>query len=181
MVYSDAETSTTCGPNRVYGSLVDEWMTVSEEYIAHAMVCMHGHHGQQIEGAAAVTVASIMKKGLQERMGKQVVAIVCGGNVAGADVNYYIPFDFLTPFTKRTVVFDAPNLEVLSVIMDQKPDLHDVDDLVQMLCSTGISEAGPTLFRWFLIVTRPSKHHSLITQERMPYSSLTMPMWLVFW
>jgi threonine dehydratase len=77
------EDSITLGPCM---DLVDEWVTVSEEQIAHAMVGMHGHHGQQVEGAAAVTVASIMKKG-QELMGKQVVAIVCGGNVAGADLD----------------------------------------------------------------------------------------------
>ena len=67
-------------------NLVDDWVSVSEEQIAHAMVSMHGHHGQQIEGAAAVALASILKMG-PELMGKRVVAIVCGGNVAGADLD----------------------------------------------------------------------------------------------
>jgi threonine dehydratase len=77
------EDAITLGPCM---DLVDEWVTVSEEQIAHAMVGMHGHHGQQIEGAAAVTLASILKKG-NDLMGKHVVAIVCGGNVASADLD----------------------------------------------------------------------------------------------
>lgn len=62
--------------------LVDDWVTVSESEIAAAMVGFHGHHAAQIEGAAAVTIASIIKIA-PSLAGKHVVAVICGGNVGG--------------------------------------------------------------------------------------------------
>ena len=47
---------------------------------------MHGHHGQQIEGAAAVTLAAIMKAGPTIR-DKGVVGVVCGGNLDTKDLD----------------------------------------------------------------------------------------------
>ncbi len=67
-------------------TLVDEWVTVSEKDIAEALVGMHGHHGQQIEGAAAVTLAAIMKAGPTIR-DKGVVGVVCGGNLDTKDLD----------------------------------------------------------------------------------------------
>mmetsp|Transcript_10410 Transcript_10410/g.20565 ORF Transcript_10410/g.20565 Transcript_10410/m.20565 type:complete len:454 (+) Transcript_10410:117-1478(+) len=71
--------------------LVDDWVTVSESEIAAAMVGFHGHHAAQIEGAAAVTIASIIKMA-PSLAGKHVVAVICGGNVGGdmLDVAYDI-------------------------------------------------------------------------------------------
>lgn len=79
-IEDDAVTLSACR------DLVDEWVTVTEEEIAAAMVGMHGHHGQQIEGAAAVAIASIMKS-KESLMGKHVIGIVCGGNVDAADLD----------------------------------------------------------------------------------------------
>lgn len=62
-------------------TVVDHWVTVSEEEIAAAMVGVHGHHGTQIEGAAAVGVAGLMKCAPQVA-GKHSIVIICGGNVS---------------------------------------------------------------------------------------------------
>lgn len=95
------EDAITLGPCM---DLVDEWVTVSEEEIASAMVGMHGHHGQQIEGAAAVAIASIMKKGIELR-GQRVIGIVCGGNVSAVDLDaaYDIVRGLGRPAPKRLV------------------------------------------------------------------------------
>lgn len=62
-------------------AVVDHWVTVSEEEIAAAMVGVHGHHGTQIEGAAAVGVAGLMKCA-PKVAGKHSIVIICGGNVS---------------------------------------------------------------------------------------------------
>ena len=78
-IESDSRTFEACK------TLVDAWVTVSEKEIAEAMVGMHGHHGAQIEGAAAVTLAAIVKMGSQMR-DKTVVGVVCGGNLDSRDL-----------------------------------------------------------------------------------------------
>lgn len=60
---------------------VDDFITVTEEEIAAAMVGVHGHHGLAVEGAAGVAVASYIKMA-DEMHGKHAVVIICGGNVA---------------------------------------------------------------------------------------------------
>ncbi len=79
-IESDSCTFETCK------ALVDEWVTVSEKDIAEALVGMHGNHGQLVEGAAAVTLAAIMKAGVSIR-DKGVVGIVCGGNLDTKDLD----------------------------------------------------------------------------------------------
>lgn len=62
--------------------LVDEWITVTEQEIASAMVGVHGHHGIAIEGSAGVAVAAYIKSASSGAMkGKHAVIICCGGNV----------------------------------------------------------------------------------------------------
>jgi threonine dehydratase len=61
--------------------LVDEWVDVSEEAIAHAMrLFMEAHH-QMIEGSAGVAIA-----GFLERSGygadENAVVVICGGNIS---------------------------------------------------------------------------------------------------
>jgi threonine dehydratase len=72
-------------------NFVDHWVTVSEAEIASAMVGIHGHHSTQIEGAAAVTIASMIKMA-PALVGKNAVGIICGGNVSSEslDVAYDI-------------------------------------------------------------------------------------------
>lgn len=62
-------------------NLIDEYVLVYEEEILSAMRLVLKKHHQVIEGSAGVSVAAILK--LQEQFkGKNVAAIICGGNVS---------------------------------------------------------------------------------------------------
>lgn len=63
---------------------VDEWVSVTEEEIAHAMVAMERHSGRAIEGAAGVAVAGYLRSAqrLSNKGMNHAVVICCGGNVA---------------------------------------------------------------------------------------------------
>jgi threonine dehydratase len=61
--------------------LVDEYVLVSEEEIAESMREFIDSHHQLAEGAAGVAIAA-MKKAAAGFQGRNVVAIVCGGNVS---------------------------------------------------------------------------------------------------
>jgi len=63
--------------------VVDHTILVDEDAIAAGIKMMVEEHGKIIEGAAAVTIASLIKE--KERFeGRTVVLIICGGNI---DVN----------------------------------------------------------------------------------------------
>jgi len=59
---------------------VDEFVLLSEEEIAAAMVLVRRHHGMDIEGAAALGVAAALKLGERLR-GKRAALILSGGRV----------------------------------------------------------------------------------------------------
>jgi len=70
----------TFGPCRQY---VDDWVLVSEDDIRNGIKLIFEHHRYVIEGAAGVVVASFLK--VKERFkGKNVVLVICGGNI---DIN----------------------------------------------------------------------------------------------
>lgn len=60
--------------------IIDHTITVSEEQIRAAIQLMIHEHGKIIEGAAAVTIASLLKE-KQRFKGKKIVLIICGGNI----------------------------------------------------------------------------------------------------
>ncbi len=61
--------------------LVDNYVLVSEEEIAEAMREFIDSHHQLLEGAARVAIAAL-KKTADEFQGKNVVIIICGGNIS---------------------------------------------------------------------------------------------------
>ena len=64
--------------------LIDEWVSVTEDEIAAAMICMLDQHHKIIEGAAGVALAAFLKT--HERYsGRPVAVVLCGSNV-GTDV-----------------------------------------------------------------------------------------------
>ena len=66
-------------------TLVDDYVTVSEEEIKAAMRRFIELHHMLLEGAAGVVVAAYQK--LQERLeGKNVVLVICGANIGLADL-----------------------------------------------------------------------------------------------
>ena len=64
------------------GKYIDDFMAVTEDEIRESMAAFITRHRMLIEGAAAVPIASFLK--MKDRFrGKQVVIIICGGNVSG--------------------------------------------------------------------------------------------------
>ena len=62
-------------------SLVDEYVTVTENEIKESLLSFVHNHHMLIEGAAAVPIASFLKK-RNEYKGKNVVIIICGANIS---------------------------------------------------------------------------------------------------
>jgi threonine dehydratase len=60
---------------------VDHYILVNEEEIVHAIRLMLEEHHMVVEGAAGVTVASFLKE-TNRFKGKNVVLIICGGNIS---------------------------------------------------------------------------------------------------
>jgi threonine dehydratase len=72
--------SITFEPCRRY---VDEWLLVTEDEIREGIKLIFQEHRYVIEGAAGVVVASFLK--LRDRLAeKNVVLVICGGNIEGA-------------------------------------------------------------------------------------------------
>jgi threonine dehydratase len=59
---------------------VDGWMLVGESEIADAVRLVHQEHGEVIEGAAGVAVASLLLRS-ERWQGKTVAVVICGGNI----------------------------------------------------------------------------------------------------
>ncbi|MEO0438161.1 MAG: threonine/serine dehydratase [Pseudomonadota bacterium] len=62
-------------------ALVDDYVLIDERSIADAMVAFIEHEHQLAEGAAGVALAAMLERA-EEIRGKNVVVIVCGGNVS---------------------------------------------------------------------------------------------------
>jgi len=61
--------------------LVDEYRVVSEDQIAEAMCAFLDSHHMLLEGAAGVAIAGLLADA-EEYKGKNVVIIICGGNIS---------------------------------------------------------------------------------------------------
>ena len=61
--------------------IVDRFLLASEEEVAEAMRAFIDHHHMLPEGAAGVALAGVLAAG-REYAGRNVVAIVCGGNIS---------------------------------------------------------------------------------------------------
>lgn len=71
------ENAITLAPCRRY---VDEWVQVDENEIRQALKMIFEQHRYVIEGAAGVVVAAFLK--VRKRLkGKNVVLVICGGNI----------------------------------------------------------------------------------------------------
>jgi len=60
-------------------TLVDEWITVSEEEIQASMRQFIETHHQLIEGAAGVALAALQKSDIKD---KRAMAVICGANIS---------------------------------------------------------------------------------------------------
>ena len=66
--------------------VVDDWVEVDEEQIADAMRLYMRSEDDVIEGAAGVAIAGMLARA-DEIVGKRVVVLVCGGNIASETLN----------------------------------------------------------------------------------------------
>lgn len=66
--------------------VVDDWVEVDEEQIADAMRLYMRSEKDVIEGAAGVAIAGMLARA-EEIVGKRVVVLVCGGNIATETLN----------------------------------------------------------------------------------------------
>jgi threonine dehydratase len=66
--------------------VVDDWEEVDEEQIADAMRLYMRSEDDVIEGAAGVAIAGMLARA-DEIVGKRVVVLVCGGNIASETLN----------------------------------------------------------------------------------------------
>jgi threonine dehydratase len=66
--------------------VVDDWVEVDEEQIADAMRLYMRSEDDVIEGAAGVAIAGLLARA-DEIVGKRVVVLVCGGNIASETLN----------------------------------------------------------------------------------------------
>jgi len=62
--------------------LVDDWVLVSEDEIKHAIRLVLDEHHRAIEGSAGVAVAAYLKHKNTVGAYKNVVIVICGGNIA---------------------------------------------------------------------------------------------------
>ena len=69
---------------------VDQWVLLSEEEIEQAVFDMLKYHKKVIEGAAGLTIAALRKISSEEMQGKNVVLVICGGNISLDKVQYLI-------------------------------------------------------------------------------------------
>jgi threonine dehydratase len=100
---------------------VDEIVTVSEEEIASAILYLLEREKTVAEGAGAVAVAALMNHRIRELAGKQVVAIVSGGNI---DVN------LVARIIERGLVKDGRLVRVSVALMDKPGQLAKVSTIV---------------------------------------------------
>ncbi len=66
--------------------VVDEFVLLSEDEIADAMLLVRRHHGMDIEGAAALSVAAACKLGSRFR-GRRIALVISGGRVDPAQID----------------------------------------------------------------------------------------------
>jgi len=108
-------------------SLVDLTITVSEEEIALAILRLVELEKNVVEGAAATPLAACMSGKLKELVGRQVVLLLCGGNI---DPNV------LSRVIERGLVADGRLGRFIAVISDRPGGLAD---LAAQIASTGAS------------------------------------------
>jgi threonine dehydratase len=100
---------------------VDEIVTVSEEEIASAILYLLEKEKTVAEGAGAVTVAALMNHRAAGLSGRQVVAVVSGGNI---DVN------LVARIIERGLVKDGRLVRVSVALQDKPGQLARVSSIV---------------------------------------------------
>lgn len=96
---------------------VDDIVTVTSDEIANAIMLMLEVEKVVVEGAAAVTLAALLNERVPSLRGKNVVAIISGGNI---DVN------LLSRIINRGLAFDGRVTKLDTVIIDKPGALEQM-------------------------------------------------------
>jgi threonine dehydratase len=112
---------------QIAGPLVDLTVTVTEEEIALAILRLIELEKSVVEGAAATPLAACLSGKVKKLAGRQVVLLVCGGNI---DPNV------LSRVIERGLVADGRLGRFTAVISDRPGGLAD---LAAQIASTGAS------------------------------------------
>jgi len=102
-------------------ALVDEIVTVSEEEIASAILYLLEREKTVVEGAGAVGVAALMQRRVNGASGKNVVAVISGGNI---DVN------LVARIIERGLVKDGRLVRVVVALQDKPGQLAKVSSII---------------------------------------------------
>lgn len=144
---------------------VDEIVTVNDDEISNAILCLLEYDKVVVEGAGAVPVAALLNNKISGLEGKKVVSIVSGGNI---DVNILARvIDRGLDFGGRIAQFsirlkDCPGAleEVLSVFRQQTANVLEV---YQHKYAEGVPVGQVNVT--FTIETKNEKHITSIEKE----------------
>ena len=130
---ADGIATKSVGPHTyaITRELVDAVVTVSDEQIINAVLLLMERCKQVVEGAGAVSVAALLS-GAVDVAGKQVVAVLSGGNIDMNLVGRFIQHGLAAQgryLTLHTLLADRPGelLRLLQVIASQNVNVLDVE------------------------------------------------------
>ena len=69
---------------------VDQWVLVEEDEIEQAVYSMLKYHKRVVEGTAGLAIAALRKLPLDPKKNKNIVLIMCGGNISLQKIKYLI-------------------------------------------------------------------------------------------
>ncbi|GAB1608459.1 uncharacterized protein LOC115214097 [Argonauta hians] len=107
--------------------LVDEVITVSENYIALSILRLVEQEKAVVEGAGAVGLAALLSNKLEKLKGKTVVVALCGGNIDTPALGRVI---------ERGLAADGRLIKFVVTVSDRP---GGIADLTRLIASIGVS------------------------------------------
>ena len=94
---------------KIVEKYVDEIVTVTEDEIANAILLLLEIEKITVEGAGAVTLATLLNRKVPQQDGKRILCLLSGGNI---DVN------ILARIINRGLAFDGRTVQLTAVLQD---------------------------------------------------------------
>ena len=102
---------------KIVDACVDEFVSISSDEIANAIMLMLEIEKLVVEGAAATPLAALLNNKLPQLNGKTVVSVISGGNI---DVN------LLSRIIDRGLAFDGRVARIQTVVQDRPGNLEQL-------------------------------------------------------
>jgi threonine dehydratase len=135
-------------------SVIDQFVVVSENEIALAILRILELEKSVVEGAAASTLAALLSRKLPELLGKRVVLPFCGGNIDPGVLNRVI---------ERGLVADGRLFRFIATISDRPGGLAT---LTKVIAATGASVKEITHDRTFCSAAVSAVQVSCVVETR---------------